>query len=249
MFVSEYGRQHETLMRYDKEGKLDDGQPTIAATLGFIRDKYKEKGKGILEKDLCGNLEIDHPLKVAYYSNVITKDENEDEKAFIERLKKIKTEHIVKLLHDFVEDGFVTEDDLRKMGYHEGTIKSILTLTDKKYPKDIDKEQHAEEFLGFVKGIIASGDVIAIRSKLNDVTHNLTDGRIVNLPKLSDKEWRARKYEESLKILKAELNKTGSEKEWSYVYKKALEEAENNIEKYRKKDTQDKSQRNSSRSM
>ena len=70
-------------------------------------------------------------------------------------------------LHDVAEDTSVTIDDMLAEAIPANIVEALKLLT---HSKDIP-------YLDYVKGIIASGNSLAIATKLNDLTHNLERGR------------------------------------------------------------------------
>lgn len=76
-------------------------------------------------------------------------------------------------LHDIVEDGYLTYDDLRALGYSERVIKLVKALT-----RDPAKEVYQTK----IEAIATSGDLVRILVKLADNRDNSTDARIEDLP-------------------------------------------------------------------
>ncbi len=75
-----------------------------------------------------------------------------------------EVEQIVGLLHDFVEDGFASLNDLRNLGFPEPIVEAILLLTrDKKVFPNYDD---------YITHLILSGNVLAMRVKLADMLDN-----------------------------------------------------------------------------
>ena len=77
------------------------------------------------------------------------------------------TERIVGFLHDIVEDTKYTFDDLIEEGFSGEVIEALHLLThDKEIP-----------YMAYIEQICKSGNITAIRVKMNDIKHNLARGR------------------------------------------------------------------------
>lgn len=72
-------------------------------------------------------------------------------------------ERCVGFLHDTIEDTPMTAEKLLELGVDEAVVKLVATLTHKKEVPYFD----------YIKGIMNSGDAVAIKVKLNDLHHNL----------------------------------------------------------------------------
>jgi (p)ppGpp synthase/HD superfamily hydrolase len=77
------------------------------------------------------------------------------------------------LLHDSIEDGYATREDLAARGYRERVILLILGLT--RIPS---RETYHDKMLATA----ATGDVVLILAKLSDNRDNSTPQRIAALP-------------------------------------------------------------------
>lgn len=87
---------------------------------------------------------------------------------------KTADEKCAGFLHDVVEDTQYTFEDLLKQDVPERIVDALRLLThDKNKP-----------YLDYVRGIIASGNSLAIAVKLNDLRHNLERGRRMGYPEL-----------------------------------------------------------------
>lgn len=100
------------------------------------------------QKDLDGNPVILHPMAVALAG-------------------RNREEQVTGLLHDVVEDTGLTFDDLLQRGVDATIVDALRLLT---HTKDITYDE-------YVSRIAASGNEIAIRTKYNDLCHNLKRGR------------------------------------------------------------------------
>lgn len=98
--------------------------------------------------DLDGNPTILHPLAVGM-------------------MGKTDAERIVGFLHDVVEDTRYDFDDLVDMGFSEEVISALRLLTHDKYTP----------YMEYVENICKSGNMTAIRVKMNDLRHNLARGK------------------------------------------------------------------------
>lgn len=113
----------------------------INTALGLVVKYYT----GLLDKN--GNPAILHPLTVGC-SMVNVRDK------------------IVGLLHDIVEDGYVTLDELRVL-FDPQIVEAIRILTH-------NKKYSYEEYINSIKN---SNNPIAVRVKMTDLQHNLRRGR------------------------------------------------------------------------
>ena len=98
-----------------------------------------------------------------------------------------ETEMIVAVLHDVVEDGGITIDDLRKAGYSEEIVNAIECLTRR------DGEEY-DQFIDRVKG-----NPLARKVKVADLNDNSNLKRIAE-PKENDYK-RLEKYRRALREL------------------------------------------------
>ena len=98
--------------------------------------------------DLDGNPTILHPLAVGMMGTT-------------------DTERIVGFLHDVVEDTRYNFEDLIEEGFSEVAISALRLLThDKETP-----------YMEYIENICKSGNIAAIRVKMNDLRHNLARGQ------------------------------------------------------------------------
>lgn len=96
-------------------------------------------------------------------------------------------EQVVSVLHDVVEDGDVTLDDLRALGVSDAAVAAIDCLSKR------DGEQY-EDFIARIKP-----NDLARRVKIADIRDNLD---LTRLPEISDKDLqRAAKYHRALRDL------------------------------------------------
>jgi (p)ppGpp synthase/HD superfamily hydrolase len=98
------------------------------------------------------------------------------------------------LLHDVVEDTTYTLTDLLNMGYSEAAVEAVRLLT---------KPEIKVPYLDWVRGLAASGNMIAIRVKIADNEDNSDPARIALLP--PEKRGMTDKYARSLEILRGAL--------------------------------------------
>lgn len=115
------------------------------------------------QKDLEGRPEILHPLRVGL-------------------MGETREEVITGILHDVVEDSSLTIDDLRKEGVDEEILTALHLLT---------HDKKAQTYMDYVRAIAVSGNQLAIRVKLHDLTHNLERGRANGHESLVKKHERA----------------------------------------------------------
>lgn len=98
--------------------------------------------------DLDGNPTILHPLAVGMMG---TND----------------TERIVGFLHDVVEDTKYTFKDLQREDFSKQVISTLKLLTHEK----------STPYMKYIERICQSGNITAIRVKINDLKHNLARGK------------------------------------------------------------------------
>jgi hypothetical protein len=104
---------------------------------------------------------------------------------------KFHGEHqrIVAVLHDVVEDGGVTLDDLRRMGFSDEIVRAIDCLT----------KRVGESYGDFIARL--SVNTLATEVKIEDIKDNLD---LTRLESLSDEDFsRVRKYHAALQHLMA----------------------------------------------
>lgn len=121
------------------------------------------------QKDLDGNPVILHPMTVAVAG-------------------RNREEQVAGLLHDVVEDTDFTFDKLLQRGVDDTIVDAIRLLT---HTKDMTYEE-------YINRIATSGNEIAIRTKYNDLCHNLKRGRAGGHAKLVAKHEKALVIMESL---------------------------------------------------
>lgn len=71
---------------------------------------------------------------------------------------------IVSLLHDIVEDTYITLENLREMGYSEEVVHAVDALT----------KRHGESYTDFISRVIEGGK-LPIEVKLADIADNTAD--------------------------------------------------------------------------
>jgi (p)ppGpp synthase/HD superfamily hydrolase len=97
------------------------------------------------QKDLDGKPVLLHPLAVALMGN------ND-------------TERIVGVLHDVIEDTDCSFTDLENLGVSKNVINTLELLT---HTED-------ESYGKYLSRIITSGNIIALKVKINDLRHNIS---------------------------------------------------------------------------
>ena len=123
------------------------------------------------QTDKGGHPYIEHPRRVARAV------EAEGEEAVI-----------AALLHDVVEDGGLSVDELRAAGMPETSIAAIVAVT-----KQADEHGSDEGYRRFIERIATSGSRLAIVVKLADLADNADLTRLGRAPTPRD-EARAAKY-------------------------------------------------------
>lgn len=119
--------------------------------------------------DKMGTAYIEHPRAVA---------------SFVET----ETEKTVALLHDVLEDTYLTEDDLRPV-FGDEITDAVVALT----------RNDGEEYFAYIRRV--KQNPLAIRVKLADLKHN-TDRSRIDEPKESD-FLRWDKYKKAMEILRS----------------------------------------------
>ncbi len=120
------------------------------------------------QKDKAGKDYIEHPVYVA------SKFSNEELK-------------IVAILHDVLEDTYVSLADLEKYGFSKSILKAVDVITRK-------PNQRYKDYIALVKR-----DPLASSVKIEDIKHNMDLSRI---PKPNRKDIsRVNKYKKSLRFL------------------------------------------------
>ena len=101
-------------------------------------------------------------------------------------------EKVVALLHDVLEDTYVTEEELRENGFSEDIIQAIKLVTHKKDASIADDE---EEYKTYIRKLKKTGNQLAINVKIADLTHNSDISRTGNKPTRKTEWYRwAREY-------------------------------------------------------
>lgn len=99
------------------------------------------------QKDLDGAPEIIHALSVGLAG-------------------KSEDETVCGILHDVMEDSEWTAGKIREKGFPERIIDTLCLLT----PRE------GVPYMDYIKGIVDSGDLVALSVKLNDLQHNIKRG-------------------------------------------------------------------------
>src|SRR3989344_8388874 len=105
---------------------------------------------------------------------------------------KNEKEHIVRVLHDVLEDTKVTVVGLRMLGYSKEILDALKILTKRPDEKD--------NYFSFIGRIIKSGNELARVVKIRDIENNTKTSRFPKNP--TEKDFARRdKYEKALKLL------------------------------------------------
>lgn len=110
----------------------------------------------------------------------------------------------VSLLHDTVEDGCCTIDDLRNYGFSDTVLDALRLLNRKEFP--------GVSYIDWIRLIANSGNLLAITVKLSDNMDNSDPKRIYNLPEEDRKKFQEMadsRYRRSMLILRAKLMELG----------------------------------------
>lgn len=152
------------------------GKPSLETTVSLIQILHHKQLYG--EKPYWL-----HPVRVM---NKLPKSAANDEK-------------LAALLHDVVEDTLFTFEDLQLVGYSDAVIEMLKLLT-----KNPDKSKRPT-YMNWIKSIIASGNIGAMRVKYADNEDNSDPENIATLP--PEKRDIEKRYKKSMDILQAALNK------------------------------------------
>lgn len=128
--------------------------------------------------DLSGNAETGHFIRIAEQINS-------------------PLGRVVALLHDIVEDGYLTLWDL--LGLFPMSVISSLQILCR------DKEKYPH-YVDYVASVLHSNDIIAIEVKLHDIGDNLSPRRILELDTKKQKKL-YKKYCETLPLVYEVYNK------------------------------------------
>jgi pyrimidine operon attenuation protein/uracil phosphoribosyltransferase len=152
--------------------------------LEIINRIYKD------DLDMSGNTEVGHFIRVS--EMLFTEDEK-----------------ITGLLHDIVEDGFLTFNDLINLGFPKNIINAVtyLTRNRKKHPIYSD----------YISYIINSNNKLAIRVKYADMLDNSSPRRL-NLLNADVKNRLINKYKNELPRLEEKLKDIDDD----YIYERKL---------------------------
>lgn len=123
------------------------------------------------QTDLDGRAVILHPMTVA-------------------SMGQTDEEIIMGWLHDVVEDSAWTFDDLLAAGFSSEIVSALRLLTHDK----------SEPYMDYVARIAASGNRLAIATKLHDLRHNLARGKAGGHTK------QVEKHSQALPIIEAAYN-------------------------------------------
>lgn len=94
-----------------------------------------------------------------------------------------KEEKVVALLHDVMEDKYLTKEDLKELGFNDSTIEDVQVLTRVK----------PTEYKDYIDNIVANASVTALNVKLADLKNNMDLSRIKN-PSMNDYERVEKRY-------------------------------------------------------
>jgi len=127
------------------------------------------------QRDIEGKPVILHPLKVGL-------------------MGETREEIITGFLHDVVEDTSYTFTDLLREGVDEEIIDALILLTHEESNMSYDE---------YIAKIAASGNRLALKVKLNDITHNLERGRAFGHKRL------VAKHEKAYDVIRNAMQKNG----------------------------------------
>jgi len=145
------------------------GMPDLESAIALAVETHLD------QTDKAGEPYILHPLRVMFSLSS-------------------KNERIVGVLHDVVEDGEVSFDDLRKMGFPDVVVDALIAVT--KLPEE---EGNDEGYQAFVER--AGADPIAQKVKIADLRDNLD---VTRLNEVSEKDSRRiSKYLRALRYLES----------------------------------------------
>lgn len=99
-------------------------------------------------------------------------------------------EKIVALLHDAIEDTYITEEVLLEMGFPGFIVEAVSILTIRKN----------EEYDNYIKRIIASNNKLVLSVKKADMEDNMKEERLIKLDE-SEKQRLLNKYTNNYKLI------------------------------------------------
>jgi len=136
--------------------------------------RYAHQG----QKDKGGKPYVEHPI----YVMQLLEDPTEDERK-------------AALLHDVVEDTFITIENLRQLGFSDDVVEMVRLVT-----RPPERPPKGLSYVEWIRSIKESGNGGAIKVKIADLRHNLSEKRLNKLPKDIRGGLRKR-YEKALSIL------------------------------------------------
>ncbi len=185
----------------DNKEPFFNGYRSLTSTLNFVMSKYQILG--INNKDMSGKPKFMHPLWVARAMPIPKIEEGDDLRTRIMKSKEIKDMVTVALLHDLVEDRKVTISELTSSNrtYPKHIRDAVEILSRNPSYKNLPPEEKQASYEEFVRGVIASGNKLAITVKYMDMVHNLSNKRFLNLSP-EQRQDRIKKYSQMYKELK-----------------------------------------------
>ena len=204
----------------DKKGlEFNDGQPTVLETVQLLKQLYGD------QKDDSKKLNSNHMLRIFAHLPDIKHDRGMTE---VQLASLRKDRAIIALLHDALEDGKITEKNLRRLGYSDMVVECLKKLTKPENPKNILQfekniryEVYVDELIDLSKSKLANEREMAARIipvKFLDNVDNLSKGRVEDLKS----EFRAKieqKYNRTIKSLKKACEQFVSSDEWGFAAK------------------------------
>lgn len=128
-----------------------------------------------------------HAISVAAYAHNGQMDKNGEEPYILHPLRVMASFHteelrIIAVLHDVVEDTDVTFDDLRREGFSEQVIGSLILLTKSRY----------EVYAHYIERLVQMYNRNAILVKIADLEDNTDEWRLGRLPLETQQRLRAK---------------------------------------------------------
>ena len=105
---------------------------------------------------------------------------------------------VVALLHDVIEDTYMTYKDLEEAGFTKEQLDALRLLTHEEYRPGMSWEERVEKYLDYIREL--KTNEIAKVVKRADLMHNLDSRRLLRKLRENDIR-RLEKYQKALEIL------------------------------------------------
>lgn len=159
----------------------------------ILKYMTKEKIKSLESMDLWEKAQV---IASEAYKNIVDRCGQ----PYIEHLNFVadhlvkKTDKIVGLLHDLLEDTKITGDDLLQLGFSSSIVSSLELLNC----------HHFENYDDYIQNIIQSKDDTALLVKYYDMTNNMDKSRVYDELEENRLE---KKYKHNYELLEKEIKR------------------------------------------